>query len=320
MSRTEQDLVAVRELTDEIAQAGREPSLARAWVRVTAPPPRPSRSRRWLVPVTAGLAVLLLAVGGWWFLPGGGAGRGQQPASRGPGVDIPVDQAWVGLIAAARTATPAAPTREQLIYVRSEGEGAGLGGPTPQVMVQRRDAWYDPQGLLLLRLKDLESGETLLGGSLDATGSHSTVVDLIHPTPAWLAGLPSDPDELAALLIQQSENVRGGWSGRYGLWEALASLFSAGDLVVPTGTRVALYEALAREDGLTAQRTTIGGRDVIAITRYERDSGQQLLFDPATGRCVGRASLFTGDPQPDLAADGVMSWSVWTQSLVSRTG
>jgi hypothetical protein len=56
------------------------------------------------------------------------------------------------------------------------------------------------------------------------------------------------------------------WSDRHGLWEAMASLFSAGDLVVPTGTRVALYEALAQEDGLTAQRTTIGGRDVIAIT------------------------------------------------------
>jgi hypothetical protein len=92
-----------------------------------------------------------------------------------------------------------------VIYVRSEGEGAVLGGSTPQVMVQRRDAWYEPQGLWLLRVKDLESGEILAGGSLEASDSHGTVVDLVHPTPAWLAGLPSDPDELAAVLIQQSE-------------------------------------------------------------------------------------------------------------------
>jgi hypothetical protein len=55
------------------------------------------------------------------------------------------------------------------------------------------------------------------------------------------------------------------------------------------------------------------------ISRFERDDVQQLLFDPGTGRCVGRRSLFLGDA-PGAPADRVMSWSIWEQHLVAKAG
>jgi len=63
----------------------------------------------------------------------------------------------------------------------------------------------------------------------------------------------------------------------------------------------------------------VDGRDVYVISRVERDDAQQLLFDPATGRCIGRRSLFLGD-DPGAPADRVMSWSIWTQSVVAAVG
>jgi hypothetical protein len=44
-----------------------------------------------------------------------------------------------------------------------------------------------------------------------------------------------------------------------------------------------------------------------------------LLFDPATGRCIGKRSLFLG-VDPNSPADGVVSWSIWDQHVVTRMG
>jgi hypothetical protein len=62
----------------------------------------------------------------------------------------------------------------------------------------------------------------------------------------------------------------------------------------------------------------VDGHDLIAITRTEREHGTQLLFDPATGRCSGRVSLYFGVDGPGVARDNIMSWSVWQQEMVSR--
>jgi hypothetical protein len=55
---------------------------------------------------------------------------------------------------------------------------------------------------------------------------------------------------------------------------------------------------------------TLGDQELIAIGRDIRTDGQQLLFDPTTGRCVGRRSLHKGDPIEGVGPEGVRDWCV----------
>ena len=57
MTRTDADMVAVRELADEMAGAGPEPSLARAWYRIT------TDTRGTITPAAAEAADLALWTG-----------------------------------------------------------------------------------------------------------------------------------------------------------------------------------------------------------------------------------------------------------------
>jgi hypothetical protein len=143
--------------------------------------------------------------------------------------------------------------------------------------------------------------------------------DMIHNTPQWIASLPTDPGTLRDLLLEQSRDIAGAWSNRHGLWDGLAELFHTADFAIPVDVRTAIYRVLAQEKGLTANRAVVGGRDVYLITRVERDDAQQLLFDPASGRCIGRRSLFLGD-DPSVPADRVLSWSIWDQHVVAKVG
>jgi hypothetical protein len=113
--------------------------------------------------------------------------------------------------------------------------------------------------------------------------------------------------------------VAGDWSNRHGLWEALAELFHTSDFAIPADVRTAIYRVMAQERGLAANLTTVDGRTVYVISRLERDDVQQLLFDPGTGRCVGRRSLFLGDA-PGAPADRVTGWAIWDQHVVAAAG
>src|SRR5215510_14992015 len=113
------DVMAVRELADELAAGRGEPSLARSWHKLNARR-KPPRRRRLLVPVAAGLVVLIAATTIW--LIGSVRGQGQGAAGR----PVPIGQAWAELIAAAHHANPAVLADGSVIYVRVEGASAAL--------------------------------------------------------------------------------------------------------------------------------------------------------------------------------------------------
>ena len=101
-----EDLTAIRELTDEIASSRPEASLARSWLAIAdRQTKRPQRTMtRRLMPVAAGLVVVMALAAGWYLVgPGSGGSHKQLPAD---GQSLPVAQAWDAIIAAARTAEP----------------------------------------------------------------------------------------------------------------------------------------------------------------------------------------------------------------------
>jgi hypothetical protein len=312
-----EDLTAVRELTDEMASSRRDASLATSWVAVTERGrPRPQRTMtRRLVPVAAGLVVVMLVVAGWYVVGPGAGSRVVLPAD---GQQVPVAQAWDAIIAAAQSARPTAIPDASVIYVKQTGAGAMITNDgTPWTMQnQDRGSWFDPRGMVFLMYRENGGANRTAD---PAPAGPPAQVDLTHITPQWIASLPTDPGALRDVLLRQSKGIAGDWSDRHGLWEGLAELFHTADLAIPVDVRTAIYRVIAQEKGLAANRTVVGGRDVYVITRAERDSAQQLVFDPATGRCIGRRSLFLGD-DPGVPADRVMSWSIWDQHVVAKVG
>jgi hypothetical protein len=312
-----EDLTAVRELTDEIASSRREPSLAASWLAIAERQrPRPHRTVvRRLVPVAAGLVVAMLAISGWYLVGPGGAGSDK--ALPADGQSVPVAQAWDAIIAAARSAGPIAVPDGSVVYVRLVGAGAQITNDgTPWTMRrQDRGEWFDPRGMVFRGYRD--TGPVQQGDP--APSGPPAHPDLAHITPQWIVSLPTDVNALRDLLLAQSASSAGKWSNRYGLWEALAQLFHTSDLAIPVDVRASIYRVMAQENGLAANRTVVEGRDVYVISRVEGNGAQQLLFDPATGRCIGRRSLYLGD-DPGVPADHLMSWSIWTQSVVAAVG
>lgn len=312
-----EDLTAIRELTDEIASSRPEASLARSWLAIADRQlKRPQRTMtRRLMPVAAGLVVVMALAAGWYLVGPGSAGSHQQlPAD---GQSVPVAQAWDAIIAAARTAEPTTIPDGTVILVSQVGEGASISvdGSQWQMMNQDRDAWFDPRGMVLLTYS--EGGKNQKGDA--APTGPVAHPDLTHITVQWIASLPTDPGQLRDLLLQQSKDAAGDWSNRHGLWEALTELFHTSDLAIPVDVRTAIYRVMAQEKGLEANLTTVDGRAVYVISRFERDDVQQLLFDPSTGRCIGRRSLFLGEAT-GAPADRVMSWSIWEQHVVAAAG
>jgi hypothetical protein len=311
MTRTDADLVAVRELADEMAGAGPEPSLARAWYRIGNRQRPRRRLPRLLVPIGSALAVTLVAALAAVYI----GGSGGSPVLPGNDPTIPVSQAWAQLIAAGRSATTPSIVDGQVLYVHTDAVGYAIytNGTAWQPMDQTNSRWYDIPTMRLLRMSPSN-------GLPEGPGAPTGPPSLGNPTAAWLASLPTDPDALRDALLAAAASGAGDWSVRHGLWEEVWQLFSQLDLVVPVALRVALYQVLSEESSEAATRVTLDGRSLVAITRVERDDGQQLLFDAATGRCVGHRSLYLGHDAPGAPANGVRSWSIWDQGLVPAVG
>jgi hypothetical protein len=271
------------------------------------------------VPAIAALLVALTLAGGGWLLGPGQGLLGQTPAVPVAGVAIPVEQAWADLIAAAGTTQTVAIPAGRYIYVRSDGEGAILHHVPWRMQRQARQSWLEPT---LLRYQRIVANGKIILGTPDVgfDADPRGPIGLNNPSLEWLTMLPTNEEELSSVLLTEAEPNRGVWSTRHALWEPLSELFLKADLAVPPAVRVAIYRMLASETGLTAQVLTVGGRDVYAIGRVERDRALELLFDPATGRVVGRRSLYLGDEDPGVTPDRVMSWSIWEQKVVSAVG
>ncbi|WP_020522559.1 hypothetical protein [Catelliglobosispora koreensis] len=316
------DLDGVRALAPQPT----DESVTRTWYRITQlEAKRHSISRRrFLIPV-AGAALTVLAAGSIFSIVGnsGDAPRylAGTPLELGPTLDA--------LAAVAAQTPPIVLPDGKIVYTEIRGWAAKLSvnGNTGELETQARQMWLDPNGGTPLRLE--ADGADLLSGPRagGATNEPAAEPGVRFPTLAWLASLPTEPSALLAAL-RASTGTHDKWSVDQQLWDAMGGLYTSHEIALSPTLRAALFRSYKGINGLAAREITFDGRPLVAIRFVENDYGQEILFDPLTGRAVGRSSLHFGDiniTRPSSApADGPVAEpaltyiAVWTQQLVDR--
>ncbi|SNT65281.1 hypothetical protein SAMN05421812_12149 [Asanoa hainanensis] len=343
MNRADPDLIAVRDLPPGTVEPTDE-SVSRTWHTMTRRQAPPARSRfRRLVPAAAALVVAGLATTGVVALQGGGSdpgvsvgsapssppnpkggevshgpkgggGKNPSPAVGTPlplGASKPINakQSLDRLAAKAATSKTETVRPDQVIYTRMYGVSStdNIGDAAPPVLgADETELWFAPEGMTAVA--NIRNGVDR-GGSTDP----STPVDkpsIWQPTPEWLAALPTDPAALRAALL---EGIGGNdkRSDDSLLAKEIGELLVSSETLLKADVRVAMLKSIKSWQGLSARETVFDGRKLWAIRQTERGRFDELLFDPATGRAVGRAS----------GTDSTVDYQVlWTHKIVAKAG
>ncbi|WP_432825363.1 hypothetical protein [Dactylosporangium sp. CA-092794] len=295
------DLRAVRDFMNGRVATVPSPRLRN---RVLAGPRPRRRWYLWAVPLTAA-AVALATIAAVGLLA-----RHDEPPpagfTRGPELDVAAVFAELEA-AAPKTRVPRLPAGGYL-YSRRET----VDEPGPRVF----EYWEELNGLVPVKQRvdgqDVDSRPSIAEIARSARERLAQEgPDLLHPTPAWLAALPTDPDRLVAVL-------RAGVPESDPTASRCAAVFSLADPLLPGPLRLALLKILAATPGVRASEVTIGGKRQYAV-RYAGVSGPtELFFDPATAHAVGYAALLSqSDPGPS-AGPQPDSVRLWTFKVVSK--
>ena len=144
---------------------------------------------------------------------------------------------------------------------------------------------------------------------------------LRYPTPEYLAGLPTDPVRLLALLRRAAEAEGNPKSSTDRIvFQIVGDLFEQGDPIIPATLRAGLYRSIASMPGVQRLdgQTDLGGRRGVAVGFAEGGQRQDILLDPTTLHPIGnrlvRVTAAEGVPA------GVESWSTFTFAVVDRPG
>ncbi|GIF73090.1 hypothetical protein [Asanoa siamensis] len=339
---TDPDIAAVRELPPGLPEPTDE-SVARTWHAMTRKQAAPAPRRRRWVPAAAALLVAGVAAGGITLLPerdlgpaievgvapspsasgvtpsrpspslpskaGGGAIPTGAPASLGPSTPIDVAAAIDTLMTAVADSPAQTVQPGQFLYTRMTGVTSvhGLVDQEPGQMVRDdTELWFAPEGMTAKAI-------TRNGVDLPPDGAPESPPEkpsIWQPTPAWLAGLPTDPTALRAeLLAGMGENQKRSADSL--LAKEIGELLVSSEPLLTGDVRVALLKMIKRWSGLSARETVVDDRKVWGLRRTEQGRFDEILFDPATGLAVGRAS----------GEGGKVSYQVlWTHKLVRQVG
>jgi hypothetical protein len=303
---TDRDLDVVRAIRAHLDPAP-EGLLERARTRVvtldTAAAPAPNGRSRW-----AGVAVPAAAIAVALTVVAVVASVTAVPAPGPPAS---------GVASPSVTATPdpatAAEVIEKLAQVAAAGPPPPVVRPGQQVHLVyesqrgpggaflRDDLWFDPNGAILVRFMrtrpdgSTEQGELGESSGLERQRFAEQGPSPEHPTPAWLASLPTDPARLWQVLKQcpSSECAAGG--GEPGVVDLrLKRMVRISDVLIPPAQRAGLVRVLASLPDPGVDSVTVRGRTLWAVS-HAADSPSPgrpaLLVDPATGRIVGAAWL-----------------------------
>jgi hypothetical protein len=333
MSHTDSDVVAVRELPPGVPDPSDE-SVSRTWRLMTGRRPAPARVwSRLLVPVTAAAMVVGLAVGAAVvFRPGGlsfGAGGGpSDKQTSAPNLAPPSPEAVAALKALASTAagipTTVPPIASgQYVFVHHDGWVVDAGASSESATVERQDRsyWFDPDGMLLRGVRFDDDPADVGNDANVPPGEVGRSVEL--PTPEWLAQLPTDPARLVEVL-RGAMDKDAPWSIDHQVWSEMQDFYLKCDLLLSTEVRAALLTAFTSLRGITSSEVEIDKRRLVAIRHTERGIGDEILFDPTTGRAVGRRTVdvdsdVTLDPSSPVRLDpGVGYQAIWTQKVVDE--
>jgi hypothetical protein len=273
----------------------------------------PPAKRRRFVPVFAGLAVVALIAASLVVY------------RTGQGVFFPVAStpeavAVLNSMADIAEAAPAVVLPDgHLVHTESHGQAGACGPTVCQMQPQDRSQDFDPRQGVTLRVMDGE--RELFGGQAWAPPE----VGIARPTREWLTSLPIDARELLAVL-RKDVGHNDSWTVDHQLWDAMGQLYADCELALSAPQRAHFLRALAGVTGLTVRDLVVDGVPLVAIRQTDKDTGVEIIFDPATGHAVGRASVFLGDSVTIIPLEGappldkgVMYQATWQQTFTTPT-
>ncbi|MEV8378702.1 CU044_5270 family protein [Kribbella sp. NPDC056861] len=133
------------------------------------------------------------------------------------------------------------------------------------------------------------------------------------PTPAWVAGLPRDPEALYQRL--KKDAPRNG-RGETELLVYAADALRTGEL--PADVRSALYRALGNLDHLEVsdRAANLAGKVGIAYGSDDGERRQEIIIDPRTGDFIGERTVITSGRNRGL----VTGFSSVSSSIADQLG
>ncbi|MFJ2788847.1 MULTISPECIES: CU044_5270 family protein [unclassified Streptomyces] len=253
-------------------------------------------------PVVACAMVAGVAVFALQEAPAGGPDR-SQVGQRAPGG---AGQVLTRAALAAAAAPPPDVRADGYVYVRSLVAHAGRaasGGAAALPAVHRREVWLSADGSRAGLLREPGAADVELGArapvyELDHRGAtpRKTTIDMAppsvtHPTHAYVATLPTDPDALLRLI--RAETGRAGGDTDQRAFTAIGTLLA--ETWAPPKVTAALYEAAARVPGVTVLPSAkdAAGREGVAVARTSGGAQTQWIFDRATSAFLGERTVLT---------------------------
>jgi hypothetical protein len=310
---TEHDVRELREFRAGLADPAPE-RMARIGAKVINNDSRHRARRGLLVPAIVAASVVVVGIGaavvafdrpgsGGSGVPAGGASARTQPETADKTSSVPdplapaEHAAAVNLLerfanAAGPGPAPLTVPAGKLLYVRGAATQVYLhelwvdvNGGIP-VMIRRSD-----DGVVTVQVPDPNNPKS---DNLPEIAQRRAELDrlgasLDRPTPAFLAGLPTDPATMLALLRARDT---GPWSADHSIVDFVRGFLYNNEPLITPQVRAALYRALAElpSVGSTGEMIDIEGHKVYAIAQKERGDTQELLLDADTGRVVGSRS------------------------------
>ena len=123
------------------------------------------------------------------------------------------------------------------------------------------------------------------------------------PTPAWIAGLPTDPKALYERLKQDApHNFRSDHlAGAFGRGDNELVVYARDALrsgLLPAAVRANLYRALGYIDnlGVSDRAVNLDGRTGVALSTDNGEVREEIIIDPATGNYIGGRTIGTSGP------------------------
>lgn len=260
---------------------------------------RPRRRLTWLVapPLVVGLAAAAFLVG---------PGRSSHPVPAGPAAAPSASVSPAELLhraAQAAAARPALAVKDnQFIFDRSVGSGGDSGSGAERRM------WVAADGRSNGMIEDpaqfgtVDNPSGRIGYSQGSPGpGEPPAPSVLFPTYAYLATLPTDPQQLLQRLYQEG-NGKQSAPGLAAFRDA-ERLFSDELLTPPVAG--AMMEAIAQAPGVTvlADEVDAAGRHGVALRAVDGPNQISLIFDRNTGQFLGERWVLIQD-LPPLMSNG----------------
>lgn len=274
------------------------------------------------VAVGGGLAaVLTAAVLAVQVFPIGGGGSAAQAA------DI--------LAGAAEQARhrPDVPVRgDQFVHVESVATVLGMNEATKQssTAVIARRVWLSADGTRdgLVQQRPRAGGDwtdrRLPGcqdGVMTQTKGGVTGTQACTPTPAYVGGLPTDPDAMLAHLYRIADDQPNKNPRDQRAFSAAADL--VGEAYLAPASLAAVFGAVARIPGVSVigDVTDEAGRDGVAVALREvQGTRTELIFDRGSHAYLGTRSVALQDGEGLTAGQVLYSTAVLTVEIADRVG